>query len=77
MSELRRGGKGFGPACMPMTAQEHADHLPGAIRAVQFDCPLSGVKEGYNQARIEQNPNQSEQQIVWAELRIEPLSPSS
>ena len=61
---------------MPMTAQEHADHLPGAIRAAQFECPLSGVKEGYNQARIKQRLDQTEQQIIWAELRIEPLSPS-
>ena len=61
---------------MPMTAQEHADHLPGAIRAAQFECLLSGVKEGCNQIRIKQLPNQTGQQIIWAELRIEPLSPS-
>jgi len=62
---------------IPIADYDHPEQFPAAIRAAQFECPLSGVREGYNQARIKQNPNQSEQQIVWAELRIEPLSPSA
>ena len=62
--------------CKPIDDYEHPDQFPGAIRAIQFECPISDMKEGYNQLRIKQHPGQTEQQIIWAELRIEPLSPS-
>jgi hypothetical protein len=55
---------------IPIADYDHPEQLPGTIRSAQFECPLSGAKEGHNQARIKQNPKQSEQQIVWAELRI-------
>jgi hypothetical protein len=33
------------------------------------------MKQGYNQLRIKQYPNQPEQQITWAELRLEAALP--
>ena len=63
--------------CKPIADYDHPDQFPGAIRAIQFDCALPNMREGYNQLRIKQHPNQTEQQMIWAELRIDPALPSS
>ena len=63
-----------GEACKSVEDLENAGQLPGAVRAVQFECPLPAMKEGYNEVRIVQRADQAEQQIIWAELRIQPAS---
>jgi len=74
MTETRREGA---ESRKPIADYDHPDQFPGAIRAIQFDCPIPDMKEGYNHLRIKQQPNQTEQQIIWAELRIDPALPSS
>ena len=72
MTQTRREGD---ESCKPIADYDHPDEFPGTIPAAQFECPLSGAKEGYNQARIKQYPNQPEQQIIWAEPRFEAALP--
>ncbi|HPO17195.1 MAG TPA: hypothetical protein PLI09_27415 [Candidatus Hydrogenedentes bacterium] len=56
--------------CTLTAAPPNPDDMPGAVRAVRFDCPLEVLKDGYNDIRIKQKGGGSEQQIVWAELEI-------
>jgi hypothetical protein len=58
--------------CEPAPDHGEPSRFPGVARALQFDCPLRALKEGYNEVTITQPANQAEQQIVWAEIRIEP-----
>ncbi|MFH1266953.1 MAG: hypothetical protein ABIK89_14595, partial [Planctomycetota bacterium] len=44
----------------------------GTVRAIQFPCPLDAVKEGYNTLSLRQVGESAAQQIVWAEIRIDP-----
>lgn len=72
-------GEGVGEAAFDVTfngqpcsvAEDHAEpaQFPGAVRAVQFACPLDAIKDGYNEVTIQGQPGQ---QIVWAQLRIVP-----
>jgi hypothetical protein len=61
-------------SCKPLPDYPKSDEFPGVTRAVQFDCPLSSLKEGYNRVAIQQPSDRTEQQIVWAELRVAPGS---
>ena len=58
--------------CKPIDDHATPNQFPGAVRAVQFDCPLAALEEGYNEARLAQQPGQPEQQLVWAQIRIVP-----
>jgi len=58
--------------CTPVADLENPGQFPGAARAVGFACPLDAVKDGYNDVHIAQQPGQAEQQIISAEIRIEP-----
>ena len=49
-----------------------AGALSGVVRAVQFTCPLDALKDGYTEIHIQQRPEQPEQELIWAEIRIEP-----
>ena len=60
-----------GALCEPVPDLDNPAQFPGAARAVQFNCPLDAIKDGYNTATISK-PTKGHQQIVWAELRIEP-----
>jgi hypothetical protein len=53
--------------------QDHATPTlyPGAVRCVQFDCPLTALADAYNTVVVSQPSEQPAQQIVWAELFIE------
>jgi hypothetical protein len=42
------------------------------VRALQFRCPLEALRDGYNEIRIQQPTAQPAQQVIWAEIRIEP-----
>jgi Glycosyl hydrolase-like 10 len=61
-----------GETCTAASDHSEPGKFPGAARAIQFDCPLSALKEGYNEVRVEQAADQPEQQILWAELSIDP-----
>jgi hypothetical protein len=72
-------GAGFevslnGKPCKAIADCEPASQFPNSVRAVRFECPLDSVRDGYNDLRVQQQPDQTEQQIVWAELRIEPAA---
>ena len=59
-------------ACAPLADADHPDLFTGAARAVVFACPLDALRDGYNEIRIHQSDDLTEQQVVWAELRIDP-----
>jgi hypothetical protein len=61
-----------GNACKPVDDRPEPAQFPGVARAIQFECPLDALKDGYNELRLQQHTNQPEQQVVWAEIRIEP-----
>ena len=61
-----------GEACAAIEDAEDPAQYPGVARALQFDCPLATVKAGYNEIAIKQTDGPAPQQIVWAEIRIEP-----
>lgn len=44
----------------------------GAARVLQFDCPLTALRDGFNTLRISQLPGTKPQRLVWVELRVEP-----
>lgn len=58
--------------CTIMPDHATPAEFPGAVRAIQFDCPLTALKEGYNTVRVAQTPGQSDQQLIWAQIRIVP-----
>jgi hypothetical protein len=59
-------------ACTSIADRENVKQFPGAVRVVQFACPLSALKDGYNEVSIRQSTDSPAQQIVWAEIRIVP-----
>ena len=61
-----------GKPCKPSDDRAEPGQYPGVVRAVQLICPLDALKDGYNEIHIQQHPEQPEQQIIWAEIRIEP-----
>jgi len=61
-----------GKPCKPSTDLADASRCPAAARAIQAGCPLETVRDGYNEVRIVQLEGQAEQQVVWAEIRIDP-----
>ena len=63
--------------CKPIADFDNPVQFPGAARAARFDCPLAAMREGYNEVRITQRAGRAEQQIVWAELRIDTGVPRS
>jgi hypothetical protein len=61
-----------GEACAPIADGDAPTKYPGVVRAVQCDCPLGGLKAGYNEFAIKQSGDAAGQQAVWAEVRIVP-----
>ena len=61
-----------GVACTAVADGAKPAGYPGTARAVQFECPLAAVTPGHNAIRIKQSEGQGAQQIVWAEIRIDP-----
>ncbi len=61
-----------GDPCTPAADAETPGKYPDAARALRFACPSRAVTPGYNEITIKQTSGKSTQQIVWAELRIEP-----
>lgn len=57
-------------SCTPADEPHNPENMPGAARALRFNCPVDALKNGYNEIRIKQKGVGSEQQIVWAELVI-------
>ncbi|MBI2425257.1 MAG: hypothetical protein HYV27_20695 [Candidatus Hydrogenedentes bacterium] len=49
--------------------------IPGAVRAVQFACPLGAVQHGYNEVVLTQTDDGAVQQCLWAEIRVVPAAP--
>lgn len=61
-----------GQPCTAAEDRPEPGQYPSVARAAQFACPLDALKDGYNEIRIQQRPEQPEQQIIWAEIQIEP-----
>ncbi|MCP4644229.1 MAG: hypothetical protein GY851_27550 [bacterium] len=61
-----------GQACEAVADLDNPGQFPSAARAVQFACPMAAVKDGYNEIAIKQTASQPGQQLVWAEIRVEP-----
>ncbi|HQE83170.1 MAG TPA: hypothetical protein PLM14_09225 [Candidatus Hydrogenedentes bacterium] len=61
-----------GQPCAPIEDRPDPGQYPGVVRAVQFTCPLDALKDGYTEIHIQQRPEQPEQELIWAEIRIEP-----
>lgn len=60
-----------GVACVTQTNLENPGQLPGAVRAIAFDCPLEAVQDGANTFVVQQPAGQ---RIIWAEVRVEPAA---
>ncbi|HNR31706.1 MAG TPA: hypothetical protein PKI11_12530 [Candidatus Hydrogenedentes bacterium] len=60
-----------GRDCPPAADLAPSQALPDVARAVSFACPLEVLEEGYNTVQIKQTGPDAEQQIVWAEIRIQ------
>jgi hypothetical protein len=58
-----------GTVCAAAVNLENPAQFPGAVRAIAFDCPLDLVQDGGNVFTVQQPAGQ---QIVWAEVRVEP-----
>ena len=61
-----------GAACTAIEDREDPEQYSAAARAVQFECPMTAVQSGNNEIAIKQTGDQTPQQIVWAEMRVEP-----
>ena len=61
-----------GEPCSSIADGENPSQYPGAARAVCFDCPLAALTDGCATLSIRQTEGQPAQQIVWAEIRIDP-----
>ncbi|HPC15320.1 MAG TPA: hypothetical protein P5318_04040 [Candidatus Hydrogenedentes bacterium] len=59
-------------ACAAMPDLESLDKYPGVVRMLQFDCPLSAMKPGYNTAAVKLTAGSGGAQLEWAEIRIVP-----
>lgn len=55
-------------------APDHAqpDRFPGVKRAVCFTCPEGALRSGNNVFVIRQTGQEPDQQVVWAEVRMDP-----
>ena len=72
LDEARFEAKINGAACTAAADGAKLGGYPGAARALQFECPLASVMAGHNAITIKQTEGQGAQQIVWAEIRIDP-----
>ena len=61
-----------GQPCNALEDRPEPGQYPGVVRALQFRCPLEALRDGYNEIRIQQPTAQPAQQVIWAEIRIEP-----
>ena len=61
-----------GAPCAPLADDAAPEKYPGVVRAARFDCPLAALRPGYNEFAISQDGGGTDQQAVWAELRITP-----
>ncbi len=61
-----------GKPCKAAADIKKPEQFPGVARAVAVECPLDALKDGYNEFHAVQRGDTPAQQIVWAELRIEP-----
>jgi hypothetical protein len=61
-----------GQDCAPIADCSTSAKFPGAARAAQWECPVNGLKPGYNAFGIRQTGDSPSQQAVWVELRIIP-----
>jgi len=59
-------------ACKGVEDHPKPADFSGAARVLQFEIPLSALKDGYNEFKAIQPAAQKEQQIVWAEVRVDP-----
>lgn len=60
-----------GKPCKAGVDAANTEFMPGVSRAVAFECPVDAIKDGYNTVQIKQKGSQAEQQIVWAEIRVQ------
>jgi len=44
----------------------------GTVRAIRFPCRLEDIRDGFNELHVRQVGGEAAQQIVWAELRLDP-----
>ncbi len=61
-----------GQPCEALEDRPEPGQYPGVERALQFRCPLEALLDGYNEIRIAQPVEQPAQQVIWAEIRIDP-----
>ncbi len=61
-----------GRKCKPATDLADLSQCSGVVRAVQQLCPSGSLRNGYNEIQIKQLPGESQQKVVWVELRIAP-----
>ncbi len=61
-------GRGTGPA----EELKNLTGIAGAARALRFACPPDALRDGENTFTLRQTDDGTPQQIVWAEIRIEP-----
>lgn len=58
--------------CVPAADHDNREMYPGVARLLQFDCPLSALKPGYNTFSVKPSGGTADAQAVWAEVRIVP-----
>ncbi len=76
-------GEGVGTVVLNATINDIpcnsvADHptpadFPGCARVLQFEAPLSALKDGYNIVKASQSAPEAEAQLVWVEVRVDPV----
>ncbi len=59
-------------ACTVLPDLDKLDMYPGVARMLQFDCPASALKPGYNTVGVKLTGGPGDAQLVWAEIRIVP-----
>ena len=57
-----------GKPCAAIEDHPNPKQFPGAVRAVQFNCPLNLLNDGYNEFQLS---SESNQKIIWAEVRTD------
>lgn len=61
-----------GKSCAPAKDLGELSLLSGVARAVQHQCSLETLRDGYNEIEVKQLDGAPEQKIVWVELRMVP-----
>ncbi|NOS71349.1 MAG: hypothetical protein HOP33_15625, partial [Verrucomicrobia bacterium] len=61
-----------GRKCKPASDLADLSLFSGVARAVQQQCPSDSIRDGYNEIQIKQLPGESQQKVVWVELRMAP-----